>query len=409
MRILYINHYAGSPRHGMEYRPYYLAREWVQAGHAVRIVASSYSHLRARQPQLGSRSQLEESIDGIRYTWLQTPAYHGNGLGRVRNIAAFVQRLYAEGRRLAIEDRPDVVIASSTYPMDIWPAHRIARMATARLVFELHDLWPLTPMELGGMSKWHPFIMVAQAAEHFVYRNVDAVVSMLPKVHAHVGARGMALEHLHIVPNGVQPQAWPSRIQRLGGPVGGILADISRGGRAIVGYAGNHGISNSLPTLLQAAKIMRDEKVSFVLVGGGPEKDGLKHWVQAEGLRHVHFLDPVAKDDIPALLQCFDVAYIAWRRHSLYRFGIAPNKLMDYMMAGRPVLHAVEAGNDPVGEAGCGLTVAPEDPEASAHGIRTLLGAGADERRAMGERGKQFVLQHFSYPVLSERFLAACR
>jgi glycosyltransferase involved in cell wall biosynthesis len=408
MRILYINHYAGSPRHGMEYRPYYLAREWVRSGHTVRIVASSHSHLRAREPELGPHTLLEESIDGIRYTWLRTGPYQGNGLGRVRNIGDFVRRLYREGRRLALEDAPDVVIASSTYPMDIWPAHRIARMAGARLVFELHDLWPLTPMELGGMSRWHPFIMVAQAAENYVYRHADAVVSMLPKVHEHVSARGFGLDRLHIVPNGVQPQEWPARTRGLPQHVEPIVAGIVASGHAIVGYAGNHGISNSLHTLIEAAKIMRDESVSFVLVGGGPEKEGLRRRAQAEGLRNVHFLDSVAKDDIPALLQCFDIAYIGWRRQSLYRFGIAPNKLMDYMMAGRPVLHAVEAGNDPVGEAGCGLTVAPQDPAASAQGIRTLLAAGDAERKAMGERGRRFVLQHFTYPVLSERFLAAC-
>ncbi|WP_288381028.1 glycosyltransferase family 4 protein [uncultured Massilia sp.] len=409
MRILYINHYAGSPRHGMEYRPYYLAREWVRAGHTVRIVASSHSHLRAREPELGSQRLLEETIDGIRYTWLHTGAYRGNGLARVRNIGAFVRRLYQEGRRMALEDPPDVVIASSTYPMDIWPAQRIARMAGARLVFELHDLWPLTPMELGGMSRWHPFIVVAQAAENHVYRHADAVVSMLPKVQEHVSSRGLAPERLHIVPNGVQPQDWRAGAERLAGPVGRVLTDIAGAGNAIVGYAGNHGISNSLDTLLDAAQRMRDERVAFVLVGGGPEKERLRRRAAEHGLRKVYFLDPVGKDDIPALLQWFDLAYIGWRRQPLYRFGIAPNKLMDYMMAGRPVLHAVEAGNDPVGEARCGLTVAPEDPDASAQGIRTLLAAGADERKAMGERGRQFVLQHCTYPVLSERFLAACR
>ena len=409
MRILYINHYAGSPRHGMEYRPYYLAREWVKAGHTVRIVASSHSHLRAREPDLGAHARLEEMIDGIRYTWLQTCAYRDNGLGRVRNIGAFVHRLYREGRRLADEDAPEVVIASSTYPMDIWPAQRIARMAGARLVFELHDLWPLTPMELGGMSKWHPFIMVAQAAENHVYRNADAVVSILPKVDEHVSGRGLALDRLHIVPNGIQPQDWPARATGLPDKVGEVLAGIAGAGDAIVGYAGNHGLSNSLHTLIQTAQILRNENVSFVLVGGGPEKEALRRQAQEAGLRKLHFLDPVAKDDIPALLQWFDIAFIGWRRQPLYRFGIAPNKLMDYMMAGRPVLHAVEAGNDAVGEARCGLTVAPEDPGAIAHGILALLAAGADERRAMGERGRQFVLQHFTYPVLSERFLTACR
>jgi glycosyltransferase involved in cell wall biosynthesis len=92
----------------------------------------------------------------------------------------------------------------------------------------------------------------------------------------------------------------------------------------------------------------------------------------------------------------------------IYRFGIAPNKLMDYMMAGCAVLHSVEAGNDPVAEAGCGLTVAPESAEAIADGLRRLAALTPDERRAMGQRGRDFVLAHHTYPVLAARFAAAC-
>jgi hypothetical protein len=72
MNILLSNHYAGSPQHGMEYRPYYLAREWVRLGHHVTIVAASRSHLRMRNPQLQS-GLAEEWIDGIRYVWLDAP------------------------------------------------------------------------------------------------------------------------------------------------------------------------------------------------------------------------------------------------------------------------------------------------------------------------------------------------
>jgi glycosyltransferase involved in cell wall biosynthesis len=78
------------------------------------------------------------------------------------------------------------------------------------------------------------------------------------------------------------------------------------------------------------------------------------------------------------------------------------------MIASRPVLHAVAAGNDPVREAGCGLTVEPDDPQAVVQGIRTLLALPAKERRAMGQRGKAFVLENLTYPVLGQRFLAAC-
>ena len=408
MRILYINHYAGSPCYGMEYRPYYLAREWVRAGHLVQIIGSSQSHIRSKQPQLESRGRLEEMIDGIFYTWLETPPYIGNGIGRVRNMGSFVSRLLLDSRRISASFRPDVVIASSTYPMDIWPAHRIAKLTGAKLVFEIHDLWPLTPMELGGKSRWHPFIMLMQAAEDYAYRHADAVVSMLPKVREYVESRGMAPNKLHIVPNGIDPSEWFGGSPALQGATAAALDELRDRGHPVIGYAGTHGISNSLETFLSAAKLMRDEKVAFVLVGDGPEKARLQRWVAEEQLANICFFDPIPKEQIPALLKHFDLAGISWRRHSLYRFGIAPNKLMDYMMAARPVLHAVDAGNDPVSEAGCGLTIAPQDPSAMANGIRALLSMKKEEREAMGERGKEFVLNHLTYPILAQRFLAAC-
>jgi len=159
--------------------------------------------------------------------------------------------------------------------------------------------------------------------------------------------------------------------------------------------------------LLDAAALMRDEPVSFVLVGDGHEKARLAQRVRDEGLAHVHLFAPVPKAQVPALLHGFDIAYIGWQRSPIYRFGIAPNKLMDYMMAGRPVLHSVEAGNDPVAEAGCGLTVVPESAEAVAAGLRNLLARTVDERAAMGARGHAFVVAHHSYRVLAQRFIDA--
>jgi glycosyltransferase involved in cell wall biosynthesis len=408
MNILLINHYAGSPRHGMAYRPYYLAREWVRAGHRVQIVASDNSHIRARQPELAGEARLDETIDGIDYSWYHTPAYRGNGIGRVRNMATFITALYRNSKRMAYETKPDLVIASSTYPMDIWPAHRIARLAKAKLLFEVHDLWPLSPMELGGMSKWHPFIMLVQQAEDYAYRHADTVVSMLPKVRDYMMSRGLAPEKLHVVPNGIDPGEWQADRPGLPDDAANLLGTLSAQGNAIVGYAGTHGISNALENILGVAKLMQGEKVAFVLVGGGPDKASLQQQASLEKLGNTYFLDPVEKSRVPALLDRFDIAYIGWHRHPLYRFGIAPNKLMDYMMAARPVLHAVDAGNDPVREAGCGLTVEPDNPLAAAQGIRSLLALAADERRAMGQRGKAFVLDNLSYLVLGQQFLAAC-
>ena len=94
MNIIYINHYAGSVEHGMEYRPYYLAREWVKLGHSVTIIASSFSHLRQKNIDIqNGTNYLHETIDGINYIWCKTSAYGANGIKRVFNIFEFLSRV----------------------------------------------------------------------------------------------------------------------------------------------------------------------------------------------------------------------------------------------------------------------------------------------------------------------------
>ena len=404
MNILYLNHYAGSPLLGMEYRPYYLAREWVRAGHRVQMLAADFSHVRSTQPVAG-----ESVIDGIACCFYATPRYAGNGLARVKNIVAFLRAVWADTPRLLREFKPEVVIASSTYPMDIWVARRIARRARAKLVFEVHDLWPLSPIELSGMSRWHPFALLCQAAEDAAYRDADVVISMLPKVHGHMASRGLDLKKLHIVPNGIALDEWQGEPPPLRADVAQALASARAAGRTVVGYAGSMGLPNALDTLLDAAALLRDELMQIVLLGSGHEQPRLAQRVTDEGLANVQFLPPIPKAQVPSFLAGVDIATIGWQRVPIYRFGIAPNKLMDYMMARCPVLHAVAAGNDPVAEAGAGLTVAPESPSAVAEGLRRLAATPVAERLAMGERGRAFVLAHHTYPVLAQRFLDALR
>ena len=404
MNIVYINHYAGSPALGMEYRPFYLSREWVRAGHKVQMLAASFSHLRSTQAAVG-----DTQMDGIDYRFYDTPPYRGNTLPRARNVWAFLRAVWRDAPRLARDFRPDVVIASSTYPLDIWVAKRLARLARAKLVFEVHDLWPLSPIEIHGLSPWNPFMLLCQTAEDTAYRHADVVVSMLPKVHEHMASRGLDLAKLHLVPNGITLDEWSGTAPPLRDDVGLALRSAHAAGRTVVGYAGSMGQPNALDNLLDAARILQDKPLHFVLVGDGHERERLVQRATVQGLANVSFLPPIPKAQIPSFLGGIDIAYIGWQRVPIYRFGIAPNKLMDYMMARCAVLHAVQAGNDPVGESGCGLTVLPDDPQAVAQGLLHLAALSPDERRSMGERGRAFVLAHHTYPVLARRFLDALR
>ena len=204
MNIMLINHYAGSPIHGMEYRPYHFALEWTKSGHKVTIVAASFSHARFSQPEC-SKSIASDVIDGIEYVWLRTPKYHNNNPKRVINMLSFAGQLYM--RALPVQ-KPDIVIDSSTYPLTIYGSSRISKKYDAQLIFEVHDLWPLSPMELGGFSRWNPLIMLLQCAENYAYRNGHRVVSLLPKAKNYMIAHGMAPEKFVYIPNGTDVSAW---------------------------------------------------------------------------------------------------------------------------------------------------------------------------------------------------------
>jgi glycosyltransferase involved in cell wall biosynthesis len=409
MRILYLNHYAGSPKHGMEYRPYYLSREWLKAGDKVNILAASYSHLRQNNPKNLPGLFGEEEIDGIIYSWYATPGYKGNGIKRVLNIFTFLFQVWNMSRFFINKWTPDVVIASSTYPLDIYPARFLAKHAKARLIFEVHDLWPLTPVEVGGMSRLNPFIWLLQRAENFAYRKADTVVSMLPCAKSYMMEHGMAEDKFHYIPNGIAVDEWESAAVPLPAAHEALLSRLRAEGRFVVGYAGGHGLANALDTLLDAAAQLGDAPVSFVLVGDGPDKTALETAARERGLAHVHFLPPVEKAAIPSLLARMDALFIGWRKLPIYRFGINPNKLFDYMMAGKPVIHSVEAGNDTVRDADAGISCAAEDPAAIADAVRQMMALPEEGRERLGANGRRYVQENHDYRVLAKRFQALFR
>lgn len=404
MNILLIDHYAGSPRHGMEYRPYYFAREWTRLGHNVVVAAASYSHLRTEQPSVRG-SWTEEDIDGVRFVWVKTPAYPCNGIRRAVNIFAFVRKMWFNAKRFARQFQPDLVIASSTYPLDVIPARRIAAASSARLVYEVHDLWPLTLVTLGGMPVCHPFVQLLQRAENYAYRHSDYVVSLLPMASDYMQEHGMAAEKFCCIPNGVSPDEWRCEAQPLPEEHGQAIRQIKQAGYFVVGYAGGHALSNALDSLLEAASRLRDRPIRIVLVGSGVEKSRLQQRAQSMGLDNVVFLPPVPKQTIPSLLREFDVCYLGWARSPLYRFGVCPNKLLDYMMAARPVIHAIDAGNDLVAEADCGISIPPEDADAIAGAMVAMSEKTPQELAGMGQNGQRHVMAYHSYPQLAQRFL----
>jgi len=403
MNILLINHYAGSPSLGMEYRPYYMANEWQKCGHNVLIVAASHSHVRSKQFQL-KHSFKKYEIEGVNYLILKTPEYEGNTIKRVFNILTFVRLLFKHKKMFANEFKPDVVIASSTYPFDIYPAKKIAKICRAKLIFEVHDLWPLSPIEFGGYSKWHPYIMIMQKTENFAYKYADKVISILPNAQKYMMKHGLKLNKFVHVPNGIIVDDWnvnrdiPDKIAEL-------IQTLKKQNKILIGYTGSHGLANALYSLVDAMKILENENVNLLLIGHGPEKEKLIQQTKNLKLQNIHFLNSISKALIPSLLDKLDILYIGLQNQPTFLFGISPNKLIDYMMAGKPIIQAVKAGNDIVSEAGCGISIEPENPGAIADAVRYLISLPNNFLHEMGEKGKKYCISNHDYGILAGKFL----
>lgn len=403
MNIIIINHYAGSPVMGMEYRPYYLAQQWVKKGHDVTIVASTQSHIRKQNSKAKSDFE-EEMIDGIRYVWVRTPKYEGNGAKRFLNMLSFTSKLWMNSLRFLKLYHPDIVIASSTYTIDNYPAMKIARISKAKYFYEVHDLWPLSPMELGGMTAKHPFIRIMQAGENFAYKNADKLISMLPNTKEHMQSHGLDLNKWRYVPNGVCLEEWESKVN-IGEELVEKIQSFKSKGKKIIAYAGTLGLANALDNFIYAAKYSTDKDIVFMIFGIGPEEENLRDLIAKEGLENIFIMGSVDKTAIPDLLSQMDILYIGLQKQSLFRFGISPNKLIDYMMSSKPIIQAIEAGNDMVTEAKCGLSIEPENPKALALAIDEMLKKSEKELSEMGQNGRAYALKNHTYEHLANRFL----
>jgi glycosyltransferase involved in cell wall biosynthesis len=172
-------------------------------------------------------------------------------------------------------------------------------------------------------------------------------------------------------------------------------------------YTGTFGMEANLQTLLRAAKILqdRDLAVSFEIIGSGEKKEELVRLKDRLELKNTAFREPVSKEEIPALLAGADAFWIGTRKvKNLYRYGFSFNKLFEYLAAGKPILFSINSAYNPVEEAGAGLTLPPEDPEALAQAIIRLYHLPAAERLNLGEKGVAYAQQFHEMERLADGF-----
>jgi len=377
---------AGGTRH------HELARYLVGHSHRVTVIASPISYLTGDASD--SKPARDEEENG-RLVILRTytyPALHRSFIHRVFSFFSFMASSFWAGLRVR---GVDLVWGTSPPIFQGVTAWLLARLKRVPFLFEVRDLWPAFAIQVGVLRQ-PLLIRLSEWLERFLYRHADLVVVNSPGFIEHVRQRGA--RRLELVPNGTDPRMFDPYA------TGAIFRQVHcLEGKFVVLYAGAHGMSNDLGVVLQAAAQLADRpEIAIVLLGDGKEKPALLAQAAEMKLDNVHFIPPAPKLEMSAALAAADACLAILKPIPLYA-TVYPNKVFDYMAAGRPVLLAIDGViRQVIEEAQAGLFVPPGDPTALAGAIRRLAD-DPEAGRLMGLRGRQCVEERFDREKLAEK------
>jgi len=412
MHLLIVNQYGlpsgvpGITRHGD------LGAHLVRRGHEVTVIASRFNYL----TRASSSGDPTENHAGVTFRWLDTGAYRTNDRQRLRSMLSFTVRSIVAG--LSLRRRPDVVLASSPHLLAGVSGAVLARRYRVPLVFEVRDLWPSVLVDLGAVRAGSRVQWMLERLERWCYARADRIITVPPHADRRVAEVGEDATKCVHIPNATtfRFDATPAD-DRSGSELPPSLAGIfdRARGRDVLLYAGAQGVSNGLHVLLDAMDLLRStdpatyECTAVVLVGDGGQHAELVRDAAARGHEQVFFHPPIEKAAVPAALERASFLLVSFADAPTYGYGLSPNKLFDYMAAGKPVLLASRLTDTAVDEADAGRRYDPGSAESLADGIRALVGTSTDERRAMGLRGRALVRDRYTIEATGDRLDALLR
>ncbi|MGC1375456.1 MAG: glycosyltransferase family 4 protein [Anaerolineales bacterium] len=369
-------------------RHHELARFLAQKGHQVTVIASPVSYLTGTSSAAGEGEKPGDGIEILRASTYN--ALHKSFVHRVFAFLSFMLSSFFVGMKV---QNVDVVWGTSPPIFQGLTAWALARLKGAKFLFEVRDLWPDFAIAV-GVLKNPILIKLAFWLEHFLYRRADQMMVNSPGYVEHVQKGGARC--VELVPNGADPEMFNPF------DFGMKFRGAHRFKNKFVAvYAGAHGMSNDLDVVLDAAKLLEaDQEIQLVLLGDGKEKANLQARALEMKLKNVLFLPPVPKNEIGAILAGADACIAILKPIEAYKTTY-PNKVFDYMAAGRPVVLAIDGViREVVAAADCGVFSTPGDARSLADAI-TSLSSNRDRAVDMGINGRRYLEEHFSREVIA--------
>jgi glycosyltransferase involved in cell wall biosynthesis len=372
-------------------RHHEFARALAARGHRVTVIASRVSYLTGSSTE-SDEAGLDEAGVTVRrvYTY---EALHKSFVHRVFAFLSFMAASFFAGLQVK---NVDLVWGTSPPIFQGLTAWALAFLKHRPFLFEVRDLWPDFAIAV-GVLKDPVLIRLSLWLERFLYSQAGRVMVNSPGYAAHVAGRGA--RQVELVPNGADPAMFDPYSE---GTEFRLANNLEKD--FIVLYAGAHGMSNDLEIVLKAALLLQERapQVKLVFLGDGKEKPALQKKAADMRLDNVLFLPPVPKAEMAAALAGAGACLAILKPIEAYKTTY-PNKVFDYMAAGRPVVLAIDGVIRQVVEsAGCGLFVPPGDPQALAEVICSLA-ADPAAARTMGLAGRRYLEDHFSRQAAADK------
>ncbi len=376
---------AGGTRHA-EFAEYLVSK-----GHRVTIIASSISYLTGRQRPEDVSSQ-EKGLTILRAATYRS--LHRSFLHRLLNFFTFMISSFFVGLRVS---KVDLVWGTSPPLFQAFSACLLAFLKRKPFMFEVRDLWPDFAIAAGVLTS-RPLIEASKWLEKFLYRRADQLLLNSPGFEDHVRSHGG--RNIAIIPNGADPSMFHPDDRGES-----FRATHNLQGKFVLLYAGAHGLSNDLETVLQAARLLKNKpEIAIVLLGDGKDKAALIQEALKFDLFNIHFLPALPKSGMAVALAGSDACLAILKDYDLYK-TVYPNKVFDYMAAGRPVITAIDGVIREVIEAAqAGVFSPPGDAEQLAQTIEKMAEQTKASRK-MGLSGRSYLEEHFSRPKLAAELL----
>ncbi len=394
--IWIVNQYASH----LEERHLNLSANFAKRGYETVVITSSFHH-GIHEYLYSEECKVIQRSSGVHYVYLKPkPRYQNNGGKRILNMVGFCCCYLNFQKRIADElGKPDYIIASSAPPF-VWEIGYITALKyKASFIVEFRDIWPLSLVEVQGMSPSHPLVKLFGAMEKRAYRRADAIVGTMPFAYKHVcDDLGFPKEKFHWMPNGLNLE----KADKGGDQLPKELDEYLSSHWCCI-YIGSIVKSESLDYIIDAVKKVKDPEVCFAIIGDGNLSPKIDDIISKTGGDRIHHFGSITKEQIPLALKKADCCLAAIPDYPIYRFGLSMNKLSDYLYSGKPVVFACSWDNV-VKDAGGGV-VPFGDQQLMADAIEKAKQLGKDELDKLAEAERKIIHEQYDYRIIADRYL----